>query len=130
MQRMRAALEITASVNIPGRFQVTRVNHFSSNIRTKKSGAKGTRTPGLLHAMQALYQLSYSPSAAASTRRLRPVSVQDLRRSTVIAEYWLRECSGVVLDEPPPAAPAAENRPGAVGKRANHAPEFFREGEE
>src|SRR5579871_1859249 len=25
------------------------------------SGAKGTRTPGLLHAMQALYQLSYSP---------------------------------------------------------------------
>src|SRR5262249_59464127 len=29
-------------------------------------GAKGTRTPGLLHAMQALYQLSYSPSAAAS----------------------------------------------------------------
>jgi hypothetical protein len=30
------------------------------------SGAKGTRTPGLLHAMQALYQLSYSPAAAAS----------------------------------------------------------------
>ena len=29
-------------------------------------GAKGTRTPGLLHAMQALYQLSYSPSAVAS----------------------------------------------------------------
>ena len=30
------------------------------------SGAKGTRTPGLLHAMQALYQLSYSPSAVAA----------------------------------------------------------------
>src|SRR5215470_10933291 len=29
-------------------------------------GAKGTRTPGLLHAMQALYQLSYSPSAVTS----------------------------------------------------------------
>ena len=28
-------------------------------------GAKGTRTPGLLHAMQALYQLSYSPAYAA-----------------------------------------------------------------
>jgi hypothetical protein len=30
----------------------------------KLGGAKGTRTPGLLHAMQALYQLSYSPSDA------------------------------------------------------------------
>src|SRR6266540_5732736 len=26
-------------------------------------GAEATRTPGLLHAMQALYQLSYSPAA-------------------------------------------------------------------
>ena len=34
-------------------------------VPLKCSGAKGTRTPGLLHAMQALYQLSYSPSAAA-----------------------------------------------------------------
>ena len=27
----------------------------------RKCGAKGIRTPDLLHAMQALYQLSYSP---------------------------------------------------------------------
>ena len=32
-------------------------------------GAKGIRTPDLLHAMQALYQLSYSPSAATAARR-------------------------------------------------------------
>ena len=27
-----------------------------------RGGAEGTRTPGLLHAMEALYQLSYSPT--------------------------------------------------------------------
>ena len=32
-------------------------------------GATGIRTPDLLHAMQALYQLSYSPSAATAVRR-------------------------------------------------------------
>jgi hypothetical protein len=32
----------------------------------RKCGAKGIRTPDLLHAMQALYQLSYSPSAVVS----------------------------------------------------------------
>ncbi len=32
----------------------------------KWGGATGIRTPDLLHAMQALYQLSYSPSAAAT----------------------------------------------------------------
>ena len=70
-------------------------------------GAKGTRTPGLLHAMQALYQLSYSPSAVALTGQQRHASVQDLRRSAVVAEHRLGQCSGVVLDEPPPAAPTA-----------------------
>ena len=40
-------------------------------------GATGIRTPDLLHAMQALYQLSYSPSAGAAVRRWRPASVQD-----------------------------------------------------
>ena len=72
-------------------------------------GAKGTRTPGLLHAMQALYQLSYSPSRCASTRRQRHASVQDLRRSAVVAEHGLGQCSGVVLDEPPPATTTAED---------------------
>ncbi len=36
----------------------------------------GIRTPDLLHAMQALYQLSYSPSASAS-RPWRHASVQE-----------------------------------------------------
>src|SRR5690242_18797615 len=94
------------------------------------SGAKGTRTPGLLHAMQALYQLSYSPSAAASTRQQRHASVQDLRRSAVVAENRFGQCSGVVLHEPPPAAPTAEDRPGAVGQWADRTPQFFGESEQ
>ena len=40
-------------------------------------GATGIRTPDLLHAMQALYQLSYSPSSATAVRRWRLASVQD-----------------------------------------------------
>ena len=36
----------------------------------------GIRTPDLLHAMQALYQLSYSPSAPTS-RPWRHASVQE-----------------------------------------------------
>ncbi len=39
-------------------------------------GAMGIRTPDLLHAMQALYQLSYSPSAPTS-RPWRHASVQE-----------------------------------------------------
>jgi hypothetical protein len=43
----------------------------------KLSGATGIRTPDLLHAMQALYQLSYSPSCAGPNRPERPASVQE-----------------------------------------------------
>ena len=90
-----------------------------------KRGAKGTRTPGLLHAMQALYQLSYSPSAVTSVRRQRHASVQDLAVSAVVAEHRLGQGAGVVLDEAPPPTPAAQDRPGAVREGANHAPEFL-----
>jgi hypothetical protein len=95
------------------------------------SGAKGTRTPGLLHAMQALYQLSYSPTAVASgDRQQRHASVQDLGRSTVIAENRLRECPGVVLDEAPTATAPAEHRPGAVRQRAYHVPQILGQAEQ
>ena len=53
-------------------WQVARLQALQSDIRRSKQafdlgkrGAKGIRTPDLLHAMQALYQLSYSPSGAA-----------------------------------------------------------------
>ena len=52
-------------------WQVARLQALQSDIRRSKQafdlgkrGAKGIRTPDLLHAMQALYQLSYSPSGA------------------------------------------------------------------
>jgi hypothetical protein len=35
--------------------------HFVSNKYTKRRGAKGIRTPDLLHAMQTRYQLRHSP---------------------------------------------------------------------
>jgi hypothetical protein len=40
-------------------------------------GATGIRTPDLLHAMQALYQLSYSPAAQLAFRQQRHASVQE-----------------------------------------------------
>jgi hypothetical protein len=36
-------------------------------LETQQSGARGTRTPDLLGAIQALSQLSYSPACALST---------------------------------------------------------------
>jgi len=32
----------------------------------RKSGARGNRTPDLFHAMEALYQLSYSPGTPSN----------------------------------------------------------------
>src|SRR6266536_3544613 len=37
-------------------------------------GAEGTRTPGLLHATEALFQLSYSPSSGGVARLIQPFS--------------------------------------------------------
>ena len=71
--------------------------------RRWKRGAKGTRTPGLLHAMQALYQLSYSPWTPAK-RQQRLASVLDRHWSAVIAEHGLGQRARVVLQQPPPAA--------------------------
>jgi hypothetical protein len=51
-QRMRSAFEIFPQGNIPGRLQVTRDSHFSSNMCAKKRGAKRARTADLLHAMK------------------------------------------------------------------------------
>jgi hypothetical protein len=39
----------------------TRKMHNVFLYNNKVGGAKGSRTPDLLHAMQALYQLSYGP---------------------------------------------------------------------
>jgi hypothetical protein len=44
---------------------------FSSGALRDQSGAEGDRTPDLLHAMQALSQLSYSPGADGNGRKLR-----------------------------------------------------------
>ncbi len=42
-----------------------------------RSGAKGIRTPDLLHAMQALYQLSYSPEGSSTVPVRSPRSPCD-----------------------------------------------------
>src|SRR6516225_4349971 len=81
-------------------------------------GAKGIRTPDLLHAMQALYQLSYSPWTPAK-RQQRLASVLDRHRSAVIAEHGLRQRARVVLQQPPPAAAPGQHRPRAIRERAD-----------
>jgi hypothetical protein len=69
----------------------------------------GIRTPDLLHAMQALYQLSYSPSRAVPTSERRHASVQDPEGSSVIGENRFGQGAGVVLDEPPLPGPPADD---------------------
>jgi hypothetical protein len=44
----------------------------------KFGGDVGNRTPDLLHAKQALYQLSYAPKAFKATRTIIPPQNQDL----------------------------------------------------
>src|ERR1022692_4062148 len=104
-------------------------------------GATETRTPDLLHAMQALYQLSYSPSGApsppgpqrhasvqetpqpsspAATSAASPASTPD-RGSQSRGRNRLGQLADIVLQQPPPAGPAAEDGPGAGPQRADHA---------
>ncbi len=46
---------------------------------THQSGAEGNRTPGLFHAMEALYQLSYSPKQLLyATRQTRRQTIRQL----------------------------------------------------
>ena len=42
-------------------WQMKKVADFSSKSTTLSVGGKGSRTPDLLNAIQALYQLSYTP---------------------------------------------------------------------
>ena len=84
------------------------------------SGAKRARTADLLHAMQALYQLSYSPGIVHVTGTRTGASIpvprtppehrgHQPRRSAVVAEHRLRQGSGVVLDQPPLPVPAGHD---------------------
>src|SRR5690348_675966 len=78
----------------------------------------GIRTPDLLHAMQALYQLSYSPAGAPEPSgpwRHASVLENSLRPDRV--RHRLRQPPNVVLQQPPPAAPPADDGPAAVGQR-------------
>jgi hypothetical protein len=101
-KRMRPALEISPQGDIPGRAQVTRDSHFYSNTRTKNSGAKRARTADLLHAMQALYQLSYSPSIARVTRTRTAVSIPVHRTLPNILDTGQRPGPKVNQRQPQP----------------------------
>ena len=100
----------------------------------------GIRTPDLLHAMQALYQLSYSPSGAPGPTGRSATPVYKNRSAAVPGRHFpgtlsrtvgrngegyvrhrLRQPPYIVLQQPPPAGPAAEDGPGAVRQRPDHA---------
>ena len=55
------------------------VTIFSNEFSEKRGGAKGIRTPDLLHAMQTRYQLRHSP--AAHHRLLRTGAPRKVERS-------------------------------------------------
>ena len=53
--------------------------HNWQECRIPQSGAEGNRTPGLFHAMEALYQLSYSPNKNLyATRQTRRQTIRQL----------------------------------------------------
>src|ERR1035438_9520891 len=60
-----------------------------------------------------------------STRPQRHASVQDPRRLAVVAQHRLGKGSGVVLEQAPAIAAAAEDRPCAVRQRPDRAPQVF-----
>src|SRR5580704_2807106 len=130
----------------------TRSPVLDSNYVFDLGGAKRARTADLLHAMQALYQLSYSPGIAHVTGTRTGVSIpvpwtlsnnldtdprdatqpapqapHHPRTSAVVAEHRLRQRSRVVLDQPPAPMPAGHDRPGAVSQRPNGAPQVLGE---
>ncbi len=55
-------------------------NKVPAVARRSSDGARGTRTPDLLGAIQALSQLSYSPVRAVARRGVERWSVDDTRR--------------------------------------------------
>ena len=102
------------------------------------SGAKRARTADLLHAMQALYQLSYSPGNARATGTRTGVSIPVPRTppnimdttSAVVAEHRLGQRPGIVLDQTPLPVTAGDDRPGAVGQRADDSPQVLGEAQQ
>ena len=83
-----------------------RFSTAKAGISSKKSGAKGGRTPDLLNAIQALYQLSYGPERANYTRF--PLSGSGSAKTNgmiVVNRDHLRLC-GVELD---PKLPHSEH---------------------
>src|ERR1035438_497225 len=102
-----------------------------SQLASDLGGAMGIRTPDLLHAMQALYQLSYSPLAATHVEP--PAARRQCTRpwrSAVVAQHRFGKGSGVVLEQAPAVTAAAENRPGAIRQRADRAPQLFWQAEQ
>src|ERR1022692_1963996 len=82
-------------------------------------GAMGIRTPDLLHAMQALYQLSYSPLAAthvdpsaAPRQCTRPAAVSG-RRSAPAREGFRRCARGGASDRGGARGPTTRSSPAA-----------------
>src|ERR1051326_1165956 len=74
-------------------------------------GAEATRTPGLLHAMQALYQLSYSPvrpnhstgpSSAPPPAPLLGLATLASRERSLPAPARLRKGPAPLRKDPPP----------------------------
>ena len=71
------------------------------------NGAKETRTPDPLHAMQVLYQLSYGPINAGDAVELVPPSYPSLHRRTL-----------TLVAIPPSGGPAPE--PGRQAIQSAH----------
>ena len=58
---------------------------LSAALRAKAGGAKEARTPDLLNAIQALYQLSYDPIRSEKKSKTSPRIVKTILRFELVA---------------------------------------------
>src|SRR5262249_41554994 len=80
-------------------------------------GAKGTRTPGLLVANQALFQLSYSPACGAPRVPVARPGTRSPAAAVVVPVHAPRPPPGRLQSPHPPRPPPPGGRAGA-GRRA------------
>ena len=62
-----------------------------------RNGAKETRTPDPLHAMQVLYQLSYGPRRASSAQHVTELTPQTWRQTATNWPCTLTSAAGSVI---------------------------------
>jgi hypothetical protein len=68
-----------------------------ATLRAKAGGGKGNRTPDLLNAIQALYQLSYTPKKNGASKQTRTVDLLITNQLLYQLSYAGSKTEGIKL---------------------------------